>query len=50
MAHLLSMISDAVTRVAGKANAATSVLRTVIIAPPLTNSIASPAKGGTMVN
>lgn len=37
-AHLLSIRSNAVTKVAGHANAATSVLNTVIMAPPFINS------------
>lgn len=45
MAHLLSIISDAVTKVAGIANAATSVFNTVSIAPSFINSRAIPATG-----
>lgn len=39
-AHLLSIRSNVVTKVAGHANAATSVLNTVIMAPPFINSTA----------
>lgn len=45
IAHLLSMISAAETIVAGKDNAAKSVLKTVIIAPSFINITATPARG-----
>ena len=40
--HLLSMKSEAESNAAGQASAATSVPNTVIIAPRVINSIASP--------
>ena len=49
IAHLLSIRSDAVTNVAGKANAATSVLSTVIMAPSFINLNAISAKGDNIV-
>ena len=49
IAHLLSIRSDAVTNVAGKANDATSVLSTVIMAPSFINCNTIPVTGDNII-